>query len=369
MRESLRAVLSIQARKAGRGHISNFFSRTHIGADTVLALSVTYLDDLYKETNDLFWKTTGYKVGQKLNPSNPDDAKMIPAWSSLFTQIKTAHVNKDTNTNFWNQTGYKVGQKLDPKIAADKAKIPIWLSINTNVKAAYDKLPRTPTGIGTTVADAHVVQAQTLQAQADTHKAESAGNAKVAIEAAAAGDTAKAEVHTALSNSSNEKAQAFQEQADVHKDIAKQLADINSLSGLAYLAVKAWASTPNHSRYFGWAIKEDGTVDTKWTDDLGEIKSWFDGLGFNEYIWGLYYDSNNKNADGIYLPVEQYTPTITQLQADNALNNALGKPKAVVSLKDVPAPQPKSGGGGGAIALMLTLGGGIAMAAASGKKR
>ncbi len=392
MRDSLRAVLSLQSRKIGQPRFPSFSSGFHVGADTGLTLSVVYLDDLYKEANELFWKTTGYKVGQKLDPNNPEDAKMTATWSALLGQITAAHINKDTNDNFWKQTNYKVGQKLDPKIAADKAKIPIWISINSQVKTAYSKLPRNIGGIAGTVAyvaqqvtsaastlvpvvtqaEVHATQAEVHQTAADNTKVQAAEAAKVAVEAAAAGDTAKAEEHTAISNALNAKADAHQEQADVHKDIVQQLIDIHSLSALAYLAAKSWKATPNHSKYFGWAIKEDGNVDTKWSDSLPEMKTWFDSLGFTGFIWGLYWDKDKVE------PVEEYALKITQAQADLALNNALGKAKTIaVSLKDTspasyasPTPQAqKAGGGGGAVALMVVLGGGIALAAASSKKR
>lgn len=394
MRDSLRAVAFLQSRKPVGSRMG--FFRTHIGAES-LALSVVYLDDLYKETNDLFWKTTGYKVGQKLDPNNPDDAKMTATWSSFLTQVKNAHINKDTNNIFWAQTNYKVGQKLDPKNAADKAKIPIWIEINKKVKAAYETLPRSPAPAPLPVtppspaptiavappiktqAEVHATQAETHQAVADTTKAQAAEAAKVAVAAAAAGDTAKAEAATVQSNELNAKAETHQAQADVHKDIVKQLMDIKSLSGMAYLAAKSWLSTPSHSRYFGWAIKEDGTVDTKWSDSLNEMKAWYDSLGFAGYIYGLYWDEQYKDAEGVVKPLEEYKlDSTTQAQYDNALNNALGKAKTVaVSFKDAPPAQTASGvpqvqqagGGGGAIALMVVLGGGIALAAASSKKR
>ena len=385
MRDSLRAVLDLQSRKIGHPRIPSFF-RTHIGADD-LNKPVT-LDDLYRETNDQFWKQTSYKIGQKLDPKNPEDAKMIPTWSSIFTQVKTLRINAETNSLFWKQTNYKVGQKLDPKIAADKAQIPIWISINNTVKTKYENLPRDPIvapSMGAAIAsvvpkppsqlEVHATQAEVHQVQADAHKVDAAENAKAAIAAAAAGDKDKADTHTVLSNSSNEKAQVHQVQSDAHKDILKQLTDIHSLSGLAYLAAKSWSSTPGHSKFLGWAIKEDGTVETKWTDSQTEIDDWYGALSSRGFIWGLYWDTNKKDADGSYIPVQEYTPPITQAQADNALNNALGKTSSlkdaplVSSREPSPSAGPKTAGGGGAIALMVVLGGGIAMAAASSKKR
>ena len=40
-----------------------------------------------RETNERFWRETGYKPGQKLNPRDPADAEMIPRWLSIRYQI------------------------------------------------------------------------------------------------------------------------------------------------------------------------------------------------------------------------------------------------------------------------------------------
>lgn len=409
MRDSLRTVLNLQSRKIGQPRFPSF-SRMYVGAES-LALSVVYLDDLYKETNELFWKTTGYKVGQKLDPNNPEDAKMATIWSNFFTQIKTAHINKDTNNIFWQQTNYKVGQKLDPKIAADKLKIPIWIDINSKVKAAYETLPKQPVQTAPKIAEAppalpiptpvlpstlpsspapvstattaqavnQAAQAEVFQKQADTSKAVAVDNAKTAVVAAASGDTAKAEVHTALSNEANAKAEVHQEKADAKRDAVKEIIDIHSLSGLAYLAAKTWSSTPGHSQYFGWAIKEDGTIDTKWSDSPDEMYAWFGALKTGGFIWGLYWNENSKESDGTYIPVEEYSPKITQEQANRALNNALAKAKSLeASLKNAPPTTPiaiqaipaqkAGGGGGGAIAVAVILGGGLLLVAGSKKR-
>jgi hypothetical protein len=385
MRDSLRAVLSLQSRKLGQPRFPSFF-KTHIGAGE-LSQPVT-LDDLYRETNDLFWKQTSYKVGQKLDPKNAEDAKMLATWSSIFTQVKNLRINTETNNLFWKQTNYKVGQKLDPKIAADKAKIPIWISINNAVKIKYENLPRDPVSPPTNVsqttsniATVHTAQADAHQTQADTHKTEAVQNAKAAVEAAASGDTVKAAAHTEASNAANEKADLHQQQADFNKEVVKRLADVKSLSELAYLTVKLWAKSPIMSAYFGWAIKEDGSVESKWTDTYDEITTWFDSLpSFGGYynpgpriIWGAYWEKGFTDNSGALIPVKEYRPSITQAQADVALNNATGKS----SLKDATATtasisQPtasQAGGGGGAIAIAVALGGGLLMVAAKGKKR
>lgn len=404
MRDSLRAVLNLQSKKIGPNSIQSFASsRMYVGAEA-LALSVVYLDDLYKETNDLFWKVTGYKVGQKLDPNNTEDAKMAPVWSSFFAQVKSSHINKDTNDIFWKQTNYKAGQKLDPKNTADQKQIPIWIDINKKVKAAYETLPKQPIQTTPKVAEPPVTvpipapivssapapapistntktevvkqaaQAEVLQKQADTLKTEAVQNAKEAITAAASGDTAKAEAKTVASNIANAKSEAVQEKVDAKKDTIKEIIDIHSLSGLAYLAAKTWSSTSKHSRFFGWAIKEDGTVDTKWSDSPDEMYNWFGNLKDAGFVWGLYWDEQSKSPDGAYIPVEEHAPKITQEQANNALNNALSKAKSLeASLKNAPpttpiAMQAKQASGAG-IAVMVVLGGGLLMAVASGKKR
>ena len=379
MRDTIRTVLNFHLKRHSHGvKASSFFTgKTHIGADTTLTL-----DDLYKEANVVFWALTSYKVNQKLDPSNPEDAKMIPVWGDACNKVKSAHINKDTNELFWKNTSYKVGQKLDPKIPADKAMIPKWLDANKIIKAKYENLPRTP--VGTSISqvlpktapslpEVHAVQAELHQAEAQANKVIATETAKAAIVAASEGNTEKAADLTAQSNAANEKSQVHQEQADTHKEILTNLNDVHSLNALAYLAAKYWSKTKEASKYFGWSIKKDGTVDTKWTDSVQEINNWFGSLGVGDQkdvIWGLYWDYDKRDAQGVLIPIDTYSPEITQAIADNALNNALGKARA--SLKDTYTPQPQptqvASGGGAAIALMVVLGGGLAMAAASSKR-
>lgn len=43
---------------------------------------------LYKETNDLFWQQTKYKVGQKLDPKNPADVPYMKIWMTIYTTLR-----------------------------------------------------------------------------------------------------------------------------------------------------------------------------------------------------------------------------------------------------------------------------------------
>lgn len=43
---------------------------------------------MLKMTNKLFWESTGYKPGQKLDPKNPQDVKMMPVWMRIFEQVQ-----------------------------------------------------------------------------------------------------------------------------------------------------------------------------------------------------------------------------------------------------------------------------------------
>ncbi len=142
--------------------------------------------ELYDETNLRFWLQYGYKPGKKLDPRDPADARMIPAYTALYNEVKhrweTAtlvwratsatsmptpfptfnpsaplpaqpmpvrqpgpihavlpsaevkhEIDLETNTRFWAQTGYKPNQKLDPKNPLDAKMIPTWVDIHNKV--------------------------------------------------------------------------------------------------------------------------------------------------------------------------------------------------------------------------------------------
>jgi hypothetical protein len=44
---------------------------------------------ILKEVDARFWAQTHYKVGQRLDPSNPTDAKMIPVWKDIYQKVKS----------------------------------------------------------------------------------------------------------------------------------------------------------------------------------------------------------------------------------------------------------------------------------------
>jgi hypothetical protein len=297
----------------------------------------------------------------------------------------------ETDLRFWKQTNYKVGQKLDINNASDKPYIPVWNKIYQQVTSEdkAGKLVHTPESLTSSPVqsqiDAHQAQADIHKAQADNHVAQAADNAQAAILASQiaqatnatdevkAAAQAKADVHVAQSNAHAEQAKNHQEQANVHTDIVKSLTDIHTLSGLSYLAAKAWLATPNNSQYFGWVISKDGTVDTKWTDSSVEINDWFGNLGignFSNAIWGLYYQKGHTDSSGTVIPVDEFRPEITQATADAALNAALGKAQAqanqIVQSTPITSKTSQSSGAGLAVMLALGLGG---LAVASSKKK
>lgn len=70
-----------------RGYYQNILGRrTRVGADTS-----QYEKDLNQETDLLFWSQTRYKPGQRLDPHDPADARMIPVW--LRTRAHVAQTN------------------------------------------------------------------------------------------------------------------------------------------------------------------------------------------------------------------------------------------------------------------------------------
>ena len=115
------------------------------------------VDDLVAElnrlTNERFWDQTGYKRGQKLNPRDPEDAKMVNAWlniryqvaqeqaqrsqeSMLVGQDEDSLVDEMTNLTwmrFWDEAGYKPGEVLDWTDPADRQMINAWLNIRYQV--------------------------------------------------------------------------------------------------------------------------------------------------------------------------------------------------------------------------------------------
>ena len=43
---------------------------------------------LFTQTNELFWAQTDYKRGQKLDPKNADDRRMIPAYMEIYNKLR-----------------------------------------------------------------------------------------------------------------------------------------------------------------------------------------------------------------------------------------------------------------------------------------
>jgi hypothetical protein len=93
-------------------------------------------------------------------------------------------VDRETDARFWASTGYRVGQKLDPKDPNDKKMIPVWVDVHAKVQREYDA------GQLVTTFD-HPVVAQNL---ADAHVADQAAAAHLDA-AAKAPDPTVAQQH------------------------------------------------------------------------------------------------------------------------------------------------------------------------------
>lgn len=95
-------------------------------------------------------------------------------------------VDQETDARFWAQTHYRPGQKLDPSSPADAKMIPIWVNIRAKVQREYDA------GTLKTTFD-HPVAVQNI---ADAQAADQAGTASLAA-VATAPDPATAQQHAA----------------------------------------------------------------------------------------------------------------------------------------------------------------------------
>jgi hypothetical protein len=96
-----------------------------------------------------------------------------------FLDVSADQVNKETNELFWKQTGYKVGKKLDPKDPADKPWVKVWITFNNQVRASHERT-------GPLTAE---------QAKAEAHAQATQASLKKATEAKKAGDPVAAAAH------------------------------------------------------------------------------------------------------------------------------------------------------------------------------
>ncbi len=96
-------------------------------------------------------------------------------------------LNKETNARFWAQTNYKVGQKLDMSNPTDKAMSKVWLDINAKVKA------EDASGQLVTTYD-HPEVAQNLQEAEVAHQV-TVAHVEAANTAVQAGDQQTAQAH------------------------------------------------------------------------------------------------------------------------------------------------------------------------------
>ena len=75
-----------------RGHYQNKLFRgrsTRLGAvpETRARTDRQYQKDLNQEADLLFWSETRYKRGQRLDPHDPADQRMVPVWLDARTRI------------------------------------------------------------------------------------------------------------------------------------------------------------------------------------------------------------------------------------------------------------------------------------------
>jgi hypothetical protein len=72
---------------------------------------------LQRET-DARWWALGYKPGQKLDPNDPQDAKMIPAWNDIYAKVQAEDAAGKLVLTYNNPV---VAQKISDAQAADQA--------------------------------------------------------------------------------------------------------------------------------------------------------------------------------------------------------------------------------------------------------
>ena len=56
---------------------------------------------LYEQADILFWQRTKYKVGERLNPADPQDAAMMPAWHAAYADVVAAHAGGAPQVAAW----------------------------------------------------------------------------------------------------------------------------------------------------------------------------------------------------------------------------------------------------------------------------
>ena len=238
---------------------------------------------------------------------------------------KLAAIYAETNRQFWDKTEYKRGEKLNPSDPKDKPYIKVWMTIYTQVKASP------PTTKGDALAKI------------------AADETKKSIDATKAGNTKKAADHAVKAD---EIAVAALKEMTPPVPGAQALA---RLTEKTFRESKLWATKKPHGRFFGWGIRKDGLIFTKETDSETEIVDWFDGLADPQgahagTLYALYWDEQFKNAEGVIVPVREFTPVISATDLSNALDAS-------------EAPPPRWGGGGGGAALGLGLAGALGLLA------
>lgn len=79
-----------------RGHYQNVLGRRmQVGVDAPRQ----YEKDLNQETDLLFWSETRYKPGQRLDPHDPADARMIPVWLRTRAHVAQTRTPQELRHN------------------------------------------------------------------------------------------------------------------------------------------------------------------------------------------------------------------------------------------------------------------------------
>lgn len=225
---------------------------------------------LYDETNDRFWASSAYKVGQKLDDKDPADAPYIKQWAQIYQTVLgqynngtinwTAPIDQEVDARMAAQTGYKPGKTLDPSSKTDAAMLPVRADIKAKVTAqflndsiqwTYDH-PVVTTNLAV-AADASAAAKDHLAAAASSAAA-AASSEQAAGAAAAAADESKAaavaaptqpekEHHTKAADAHAADADAHAKDADAHTaDAAQHLANAADAVKASHEASKAAAS-------------------------------------------------------------------------------------------------------------------------------
>lgn len=115
---------------------------------------------------------------------------------------------------------------------------------------------------------------------------------------------------------------------------------LDRLTELTYAAARDWLANPRHPRFFGWALRRTGDIATKATDSEVEVNDWFGQLGIEDFadvIYGLYWDDQQQNVEGVTTPADEFRPEIDAATLQIAVDAVSG------ASPPVPRPAPTPG--------------------------